>query len=121
MSQQVLTREQQVFLDECQLEFSDRYTDADIEYKKVCEEGIPPPPIMYPWYERRKMIPYKNRERGGYKEHGHGHVSDEERNLKTSCFMIHFIAVKKISSWKRIKLNQFYQTVLKNFLGKMEP
>ena len=37
MSQQALTKEQEAFLEECMLEFSDRYTDADLEYKKIEE------------------------------------------------------------------------------------
>ncbi|KAF5276955.1 hypothetical protein FQR65_LT16119 [Abscondita terminalis] len=69
MSQETLTREQSAFLEECLLEFSDRYTDADVEYKKVSEEGIPPPPIMHPWHGRPKLTPYRNRDRGGHRNH----------------------------------------------------
>lgn len=28
------------FLDECIIEFSDRYTDADAEYKKIYDAGM---------------------------------------------------------------------------------
>ncbi|KAF2894436.1 hypothetical protein ILUMI_11743 [Ignelater luminosus] len=72
-----LTKEQEAFLDECLLEFSDRYTDADIEYKKVYDTGIPPPPIMYPWYGRPRLGGNRDRDRdrtggsyrSGYREH----------------------------------------------------
>ncbi|KAJ8982523.1 hypothetical protein NQ317_018564 [Molorchus minor] len=45
-----LSKEQLTFLEECNLEFSERFTDADLEYKKVYDLGIPPPPIVYPWW-----------------------------------------------------------------------
>ncbi|KAJ3655044.1 hypothetical protein Zmor_014188 [Zophobas morio] len=61
MSTVTLTREQEAFLQECALEFSDRFTDADLEYKKIFEMGIPQPPIMCPWYGRAR---FNNRERG---------------------------------------------------------
>lgn len=56
-----LTFEQSKFLEECEEEFADRYTDEDAEYKKVLEEGIPSPPIVYPWNPQR----YNNRNRSG--------------------------------------------------------
>lgn len=62
MSTENLTSEQKAFLEECKLEFSDRFTDADIEFKKIYDLGIPPPPIMCPWYIRNR---YNNRDRAG--------------------------------------------------------
>lgn len=35
-----LAASQQAFLDECIIEFSDRYTDADAEYKKIYDAGM---------------------------------------------------------------------------------
>ncbi|EFA03032.1 hypothetical protein TcasGA2_TC010457 [Tribolium castaneum] len=55
-----LSREQEAFLEECALEFSDRFTDADFEYKKIFDLGIPKPPIMSPWYSKARF----NRDRG---------------------------------------------------------
>lgn len=49
MSSEKLTAEQKQFQEECELEFVDRYTDADEDYKKIRDSGIPSPPIMFPW------------------------------------------------------------------------
>lgn len=57
-----LTFEQSKFLEECEEEFAERYTDEDPEYKKVLEEGIPSPPIVYPW---NRQFRYNNRNRSG--------------------------------------------------------
>ncbi|CAH1957024.1 unnamed protein product [Acanthoscelides obtectus] len=56
-----LTKEQKQFLDECKLEFSDRFTSSDLAYMKIYESGIPTPPVFYPWNNRR----FNNRERPG--------------------------------------------------------
>lgn len=64
MSTEVLTKEQRKFLEECALEFSDRFTDSDLEYKKIYDTGIPPPPIMHPWYSRNRMVQNRNRPGG---------------------------------------------------------
>ncbi|XP_044267358.1 uncharacterized protein LOC123013090 [Tribolium madens] len=55
-----LSREQEAFLEECALEFSDRFTDADFEYKRIYDLGIPKPPIMCQWYGKARF----NRDRG---------------------------------------------------------
>lgn len=47
-----LSPAQEAFLEECALEFSDRFTDADLEYKKIFDLKIPLPPIMCPWYRK---------------------------------------------------------------------
>lgn len=52
MNPENLTVDQEEFLAECENEFNDRYTDSDKEYKKIYDLGIPPPPIMFPWYGR---------------------------------------------------------------------
>lgn len=71
MTAETLTKEQKAFLEETNLEFSDRFTDADLEYKKVYDDGIPPPPVMYPWYVRnrpsgnRNSFPDRNNRAGG--------------------------------------------------------
>lgn len=80
MSTESLTREQQSFLEECNLEFSDRFTDADLDYKKVFEEGVPSPPIMYPWYGRIRLI--ANRNRAGGSRYNANRGDHSERNDK---------------------------------------
>jgi hypothetical protein len=78
MAANCLTREQEAFLEECALEFSDRFTDADLEYKKIFDLGIPNPPIMCPWYGRARF----NRERGEgrYNDRRDYHRSDNSRD-----------------------------------------
>lgn len=69
MTSENLTKQQLAFLEECNLEFSERYTDSDLEYKKLYDLGIPPPPIMCPWYGKAR---FNNRDRGGggrYNDH----------------------------------------------------
>lgn len=61
-----LNEEQLKFLEECKLEFSDRFTDAEPDYKKAYDEGIPLPPIMHPWYTRSR---FNNRDRAGGSRH----------------------------------------------------
>ncbi|XP_050513338.1 uncharacterized protein LOC126889267 [Diabrotica virgifera virgifera] len=60
MSSEKLTSEQKSFLEECNLEFSERYTDADVEFMKIFDSEIPPPPIVSPWYGRQR---FNNRDR----------------------------------------------------------
>lgn len=78
-----LTSEQERFLEECYLEFSERFTDSDLEYKKVYDSGVPPPPIMCPWYGRSR---FNNRDRAGgsrndyYRpRHQHSNYQDRDR------------------------------------------
>lgn len=54
MNSENLTAEQEQFLEECEDEFIDRYTESDEEYQKIYDLGIPPPPIMFPWYGRAR-------------------------------------------------------------------
>lgn len=50
-----LTSDQKKFLEECEIEFSTRYTTDDEDYKVIYENDIPTPPIMTPWYGRPKL------------------------------------------------------------------
>nr|CAH7757117.1 unnamed protein product [Callosobruchus chinensis] len=75
-----LTREQKQFLNECYLEFSDRFTSSDLSFMKIYETGIPTPPILYPWNNRR----FNHRERPGSSQ------NDQHRNRnmqnQQSCY-----------------------------------
>ncbi|KAJ8940036.1 hypothetical protein NQ314_010867 [Rhamnusium bicolor] len=73
MSLEELTKEQKEFLEECNLEFSERFTDSDLEYKKIYESGIPPPPIMCPWYLRNRY----NRDRAGSSQYNDHHRNND--------------------------------------------
>ena len=44
-----LTDDQIAFLDECEQEFSDRYTDKDVEYMELKSKPLSDPPIINPW------------------------------------------------------------------------
>lgn len=43
---------QQLFIDECDKLFANRYTEDDPDYKKLSEDGIGDPPIVDPWYSK---------------------------------------------------------------------
>lgn len=55
MSKENLSVEQKQFLEECESEYIDRYTESDEEYVKIYNSGIPSPPIMFPWYGRSRF------------------------------------------------------------------
>ena len=44
-----LTEEQQEFLEECEMEFADRYTEKDKEYIETRNAKSFSPPILTPW------------------------------------------------------------------------
>ncbi|KAF7271480.1 hypothetical protein GWI33_015647 [Rhynchophorus ferrugineus] len=74
-----LTEDQRIFLEECLKEFSDRYSDSDMEYQEVYDEGIPSPPIIHPWYPRSRF---------GYRDRGNRspdrHNYNRDRGYKQS-------------------------------------
>lgn len=77
---ETLTKEQKAFLEECNLEFSDRFTDADLDYKKVFDEGIPPPPIMFPWHGRNKPALANRNRAGGSRYNDYRGERNNDRN-----------------------------------------
>ncbi|CAK9817005.1 hypothetical protein ANTPLA_LOCUS9206 [Anthophora plagiata] len=50
MEETDLTPEQKKFLEECENEFKDRYTEKDTEFVKTKNMEIKDPPIFHPWY-----------------------------------------------------------------------
>lgn len=62
MNTENLSVEQEQFLEQCEMEFVDRYSECDEEYMKIYKAGIPSPPIMFPWYGRTR---YNNDRQGG--------------------------------------------------------
>ncbi|KAL1497661.1 hypothetical protein ABEB36_008584 [Hypothenemus hampei] len=68
-----LSEAQLKFIEECKQEFSERFTDLDCDYKKIYDEGIPSPPIIYPWHPRnrnnRDWGPDRSRQGGGRNRH----------------------------------------------------
>lgn len=52
MNTEKLSVEQEQFLEQCEIEFVDRYSACDKEYINIYKAGISSPPIMFPWYGR---------------------------------------------------------------------
>lgn len=48
-----LNEEQKKFLDECEEEFKNRYTDDDSEFVKIKNNAKSVPPIIDPWYKKQ--------------------------------------------------------------------
>jgi hypothetical protein len=63
-----LTSDQKAFLEKCALEFSERYTDSDPEYKKVYDSSIPQPPLVSPWQEKNRGGRYRDNHRDNYRD-----------------------------------------------------
>lgn len=68
MNSENLSVEQEKFLEQCERDFVDRYSDSDEQYKKVYDSGIPSPPIMSPWYNRYR---FNNDRQGGIRNSGY--------------------------------------------------
>uniref|UniRef100_A0A336K6C0 CSON015424 protein n=1 Tax=Culicoides sonorensis TaxID=179676 RepID=A0A336K6C0_CULSO len=66
-----LTVEQKQFLESCENNFKDRFTDKDQEFKKHSDRSVNPPPIVDDWMNRqsnnynnsRRYNNFNNRER----------------------------------------------------------
>lgn len=74
-----LTTEQKNFLEECLVEFANRYTDEDEEYKKVYDRGITAPPIMSPWSGRPRLTARRSGNRNSYQNRHDGGRNDRDR------------------------------------------
>lgn len=48
----ILSEEHQLFLNECEEEFKDRFTEDDAEFQAYCAQPPPPPPVLEPWQNR---------------------------------------------------------------------
>uniref|UniRef100_A0A182NCX6 RNMT-activating mini protein n=1 Tax=Anopheles dirus TaxID=7168 RepID=A0A182NCX6_9DIPT len=49
----VLSPEEQAFLEECEGAFANRFTDLDDEFMAHCQRPSKPPPVVHPWNSRR--------------------------------------------------------------------
>uniref|UniRef100_A0A182W179 Uncharacterized protein n=1 Tax=Anopheles minimus TaxID=112268 RepID=A0A182W179_9DIPT len=49
----VLSPEEQAFLEECENEFAHRFTELDEEFMAHCQREQKPPPVVHPWNGRR--------------------------------------------------------------------
>ena len=50
MGEKNLTDEQKKFLEDCENEFTDRYTEKEAEFMKIKNMELKKPPIIEPWY-----------------------------------------------------------------------
>lgn len=48
----ILSEEDQLFLNECEEEFKDRFTEDDAEFQAYCAQPSPAPPVLEPWQNR---------------------------------------------------------------------
>ncbi|CAH1402766.1 unnamed protein product [Nezara viridula] len=61
---QNLTDEERAFVNECEHEFINRYTEKDYDYMLHIKIGMNPPPCVEPWYPKGEN---RDRNDGGYR------------------------------------------------------
>ncbi|KOC70519.1 hypothetical protein WH47_07926 [Habropoda laboriosa] len=71
MEEQNLTAEQKKFLNECENEFKDRYTEKDSEFIKTKNMKKKDPPILDPWYSRNTRNDHRRDRRYSDKRYRH--------------------------------------------------
>lgn len=78
-----LSKEQLAFLRECEVEFKDRYTEADPEYRAVVTQAEDPP-IIHPWKQNKRQRPFQhfNRGGGGYNNYNNRNGSGHGQGYK---------------------------------------
>lgn len=52
MTDIILTNEHKTFLEECEKQFKDRYTEKDNNFMNIKMQQLKKPPIMDPWYNK---------------------------------------------------------------------
>ncbi|XP_015179992.1 PREDICTED: RNMT-activating mini protein [Polistes dominula] len=65
-----LTEEQKRFLEECEIEFKDRFSENDVEFMKIKSATPKKPPIIDPWYTKPRRLPYWDQQ--NQQNQGHG-------------------------------------------------
>uniref|UniRef100_A0A2M3ZAA8 Uncharacterized protein n=1 Tax=Anopheles braziliensis TaxID=58242 RepID=A0A2M3ZAA8_9DIPT len=90
----ILSAEEQAFLEECEHEYANRFTDLDEEFMEYCKRAPPPPPIVFPWnpgYRRggggggpwrghRNDRRFYDRGRGGHYSQGQRYDGSRQRS-----------------------------------------
>ncbi|XP_055547213.1 RNA guanine-N7 methyltransferase activating subunit [Wyeomyia smithii] len=69
----VLSEEDQMFLNECEEEFKDRFSENDAEFQAYCEQAPKPPPVLHPWQNRN---PHSGGQYGGRGQRRGGHYNN---------------------------------------------
>lgn len=72
-----LTDEERAFVNECELEFINRYTEKDYDYMLHIKIGMNPPPCVEPWYPKGEN---RDRNDGGYRNDRNEGGYRNERN-----------------------------------------
>lgn len=76
-----LTKEQQDFLNQCEEEFKDRYSEKDGEYMKIYLAEPSKPPIVDPWHSMpQRSNPNQGRDRRNWQRHGDRDRDNRERD-----------------------------------------
>uniref|UniRef100_A0A182SIU6 RNMT-activating mini protein n=1 Tax=Anopheles maculatus TaxID=74869 RepID=A0A182SIU6_9DIPT len=80
----VLSPEEQAFMEECENEFTHRFTDLDEEFMAHCQRESKPPPVVHPWNSSRRggsNGPDGGGARGGGNMgwRGEGHFNNRDR------------------------------------------
>lgn len=80
-----LTEKQLKFLENCEIEFNNRYTEEDSDYKLIEEVGIEPPPIVDPWYHKpRRDYNWVGEQKEGHNRYQNLPRKDRNRNSDRS-------------------------------------
>lgn len=48
----ILSEEDQLFLNECEEQFGDRFSQSDADFMAYCAQPVRPPPVLEPWQNR---------------------------------------------------------------------
>ncbi|KZC09573.1 hypothetical protein WN55_00245 [Dufourea novaeangliae] len=87
------TDEQKNFLEECENEFKDRYTDKDSEFMKIKNMTLKRPPIVDPWYTPR----YGQ----GRRNHSWDRRNNSYERRNNSCERRYNSGERRYNSWER--------------------
>ncbi|XP_077279983.1 uncharacterized protein LOC143907223 [Temnothorax americanus] len=84
MTDSTLTSEQAKFIEECEEEFKDRYTENDSDFMKIKTQEPKRPPIVDPWYNkpRRHDWSRQNQNQNRDKRNHHWDRRNNDRNEK---------------------------------------
>lgn len=89
----ILSEEDQLFLNECEEQFGDRFSQNDADFMAYCAQPVRPPPVLEPWQNRNFQGGYGgggggggggrgrfNNHRGGGGGRGGGRYNHHNRN-----------------------------------------
>lgn len=78
MADTALTSEQMKFLEECEEEFKDRYTEEDNDFIKIKTQEPKKPPIVDPWYTKQRRHDWSRQHQ--HQNHGNRRNHHWDRN-----------------------------------------